>query len=298
MKIFYPAYYNSFKCIADKCSNSCCVGWEIGVDGDTANKYASLGGELGDEIRAHLCDDVIEMCDDGRCPFLDRNGLCRIISAMGEDYTSVICREHPRFYHRVGQRVEGGLGLSCEEACRIILSSDAYADFVEGEHDCLIGDETDFDSILHREYIYNILLNTDLSYIEKKSLIIGKYGLGDIFFTDDDFNAAFSELEYLDDDHRHIMLVDGIYEGNEYDAVLQRLMAYLVFRHVSIADGYDNLRARVGFCLLLCAVAEGNICRGRLDFAGVCDVARIISEEIEYSEDNTAALIFEMESRI
>ena len=29
MKLYAPKYYNEFKCIADKCTHSCCVGWEI-----------------------------------------------------------------------------------------------------------------------------------------------------------------------------------------------------------------------------------------------------------------------------
>ena len=32
MRLFAPRYYLDFKCIADKCENSCCVVWEIDVD--------------------------------------------------------------------------------------------------------------------------------------------------------------------------------------------------------------------------------------------------------------------------
>ena len=27
-----PEYYNEFECIADKCTDSCCRGWEVDVD--------------------------------------------------------------------------------------------------------------------------------------------------------------------------------------------------------------------------------------------------------------------------
>ena len=32
MKITAPDYYSQFKCIADQCRHTCCVGWEIEVD--------------------------------------------------------------------------------------------------------------------------------------------------------------------------------------------------------------------------------------------------------------------------
>ena len=35
MKIYAPAYYRDFKCIADKCKNICCkAGWGIEIDDD------------------------------------------------------------------------------------------------------------------------------------------------------------------------------------------------------------------------------------------------------------------------
>ncbi len=37
MKLFAPRYYKKFKCSADKCDHSCCVGREIDVD-ETALK--------------------------------------------------------------------------------------------------------------------------------------------------------------------------------------------------------------------------------------------------------------------
>ena len=95
MIVYYPIYYKQFKCIADKCKHSCCVGWEIGLDQGTASKYSALDNDFGKEIRSHVSSEgsVIRLCDDGRCPFLDNSGLCRIISSLGEGYISEICRE-------------------------------------------------------------------------------------------------------------------------------------------------------------------------------------------------------------
>ena len=35
MKNYQPDYYNNFKCIADKCSITCCQEWKIAVDDAT-----------------------------------------------------------------------------------------------------------------------------------------------------------------------------------------------------------------------------------------------------------------------
>ena len=294
MTVFFPSYYKEFKCIADRCRHSCCVGWEIGVDDDTMKKYNSLEGELGEEIRSKIKNEsTIGLCSDGKCPFLDSVGLCRIISSIGEDYISEICREHPRFYHIVGDRLEGGVGLSCEEAARIILSSDRFAEMIEVERDAEVADESDFDTLTHREYIYSVL-SSDLSYREKLSKIAEQYNV-DHSFDYEYWRDIFSELEYLKKENADNLTVGKIEKRIENHKYLTRFLAYLVFRHVSVADSFDNLRARVGFCLLLTSVLESMIAERDLTFAEICDCARMISEEIEYSEDNTAALIFEME---
>ncbi len=294
MRIFFPSYYNEFKCIAEKCRHSCCVDWEIGVDDDTMKKYNSLKGELGEEIRAKIADEAtIGLCPDGRCPFLDAQGLCRIISSLGDEYTSRICREHPRFYHRIGDRVEGGIGLSCEEAARIVLSSNGFAKMIEVERDAEVADESDFDTVIHREYIYSIL-SSGYSYREKLSKIAERYNI-DLSFDQDHWREVFMELEYLDGDMADMFKVGKTEDRPQLQAYLTRFLAYLVFRHVSIAENYDNLRARVGFCLLITAVLENMVAEREVTFGEICNCARLISEEIEYSEDNTAALVFEME---
>lgn len=297
MRVFFPSYYKEFSCIADRCRHSCCVGWEIGVDDSSMKRYSSLNGALGDEIRQNLSsDNTIRLTTDDRCPFLDGCGLCRIISELGEEITPRICREHPRFYHRVGETFEGGIGMSCEEAARIILSSDGFADFIELERDAEAADESDFDTLTHREYIYSVL-SSGSSYGEKLSEIAEKYNL-DISFGTEYWREVFSSLEYLNSENAEAFSVGKIEKRTENHVYLTRFLAYLVFRHVSIADSFDNLRARVGFCLLLTSVLENMIAERDISFAEICECARRISEEIEYSEENTASLIFEFEAEI
>jgi lysine-N-methylase len=286
MIVRFPSYYNKFGCIADKCRHSCCVGWEIALDEETMEKYSALGRE---DILRHVKDGEIVLSERERCPFLCDSGLCRLISEFGDSYTSIICREHPRFYHRVGETYEGGIGMCCEEAARIILSDDGYADFVGTQRFCEAADETDFDSISHRDEIYGIIGRREHSFADRLCEIKLKYRLAEVHSCDE-WNEILLELEYLYPEHRGMIRASESFRlADEY---LERFFAYLVFRHVSVANSFDNLCARLGFCILLTRILGS----GASNFDEACDLARIISEEIEYSEDNTDSLIFEIES--
>lgn len=128
--IRYMSFYNKFSCIADKCSDNCCIGWEIDIDEDTLEKYMLISGELGDKLKKNIYipnDGENEsphfITKEGdRCPFLDDKNLCEIISQTGEDNLCQICDDHPRFYDWFVQGKEAGLGLCCEEAARLLLT--------------------------------------------------------------------------------------------------------------------------------------------------------------------------------
>lgn len=127
MKLRMPEYYKDFKCIADKCKDSCCsAGWEIDIDDETMSKYENVDGEFGDKLRRNIgySDGAnhFVLDRDNNCPFL-KNGLCEIYSKLGEKSLCKICSEHPRYYEWFDGLKEGGIGLCCEEAARIIISN-------------------------------------------------------------------------------------------------------------------------------------------------------------------------------
>lgn len=293
MKIYFPLYYKNFKCIAEKCHHSCCVGWDISVDDVTLKKYEAMLDTS--DILSNIRDGEICMRDDGRCPFLRDDGLCRLICEFGEDYTSEICQRHPRFYHRVGDRVECGIGASCEEACRLILSLNDFSKFFLLDDDCIPANETDFDSLSYRDDIFSLLCDESLNYREKTNIIKEKYRIPFDKNVTESLNRALKDIEFLEESHRDLFSLganDYNYDNHVY---YLRFLAYLIFRHVSIATSHDNLRARLGFCLMLCSLLESVVARNGGSYSEIVDFARIISEEIEYSEDNTASLIFEFE---
>ena len=132
MKLYAPKYYEEFKCIADKCTHSCCIGWEIDVDENSYKKYKKSKCQYAKAVLSSIENGDtphFALKENDRCPHLDERGLCKIIINMGEGYLCDICREHPRFYNFTNYGKEVGIGMSCPEACRIILNSDDYDEF-------------------------------------------------------------------------------------------------------------------------------------------------------------------------
>ena len=119
-----PEYCKDFKCTADKCSDNCCIGWEIDIDPSSAEYYKAVGGDFGKRLRENIsCGEVCCFKMNGeRCAFLNERNLCDIIINLGEDALCQICRDHPRYFEWYSAVKEGGVGLCCEEAARLILS--------------------------------------------------------------------------------------------------------------------------------------------------------------------------------
>lgn len=169
MKVKVPEYFTEFKCIADKCRDSCCIGWEIDVDEVARQKYEALGGALGQEIVEKTSHGCFPLMENGRCAFLDEVGLCRIISALGDGYLCDICREHPRYYGVGNGIIEGGLGLGCEEAARIILEIKKAPKLIEIEKEISYSDEDDYPELSEeiRERLYGIVFTEEINTVAK-----------------------------------------------------------------------------------------------------------------------------------
>ena len=136
-----PCYYDSFTCTADKCTDNCCIGWEIDIDEYSDAVYSSVEGEFGEFLNDHIDRNTdvpfFKLDKNERCSFLDENNLCRIITNMGEDYLCDICHMHPRFCNYFGEFKTMGVGLCCEEAARIIIENDEITSFEINKHNFL-----------------------------------------------------------------------------------------------------------------------------------------------------------------
>lgn len=204
MKLRMPEYYKQFKCIADKCKDSCCsAGWEIDIDDDTAKLYDSVSGEFGEKLHKSIdnsCGNRHFILDEhNNCPFL-KDGLCEIFTELGEHSLCKICSEHPRYYEWFTDLKEGGIGLCCEEAARIILSFDkkfTTYDVNDDESD----DELDTDSDDYDEDLYTFLntaRNKIIAHLEDNSIDFNNrirdiIWYGNVLQQDIDFNLLDDE---------------------------------------------------------------------------------------------------------
>jgi len=291
MKLYAPKYYRRFRCIADRCEHNCCTDWEIDIDSETLQKYKALDGGYGEAVKKSIsAGDVphFKLGEGERCPHLDERGLCRIILHLGEDYLCDICREHPRFYNYT-EVAEVGIGMSCPEAARVILSATDYMTFEEIGEVAAEGYDLLFDARKERESIYKMLEGAYNTALEK---IYDAYG---IEVGEDEFwQQRLGGLEYLEESHKALF---GCYSSKHSpqgkDLYLKRFLAYLIYRHCTEAEDREDFGARLGFCLfcerLLCSLI---VCKEAETLEEIADLARIISEEIEYSDDNTYDLTY------
>lgn len=316
----YPSYCDKFRCIAEKCSDNCCIGWEIDIDEDTLRYYESVGGEFGRRLAANISDGCFTLGSGERCPFLNERNLCDIIISLGEEHICRICTEHPRYYEWFGSVKEGGIGLCCEEAAQLILSEDF--DLAEREvpdEDCGCPDDELYRLLLSArsviiEQLQSGSLNTALRAMldfggELQARIDGgDYTLPEFRQTTapelPDIRGILAFLGSLEPiDEQWVPYVDSCAKMADkvagdvpyLEPYLRRTAIYFVFRYFlkGVFDGEILSRVKlvavstwaIG-CFWRCALRE----RGTLTPEDMALIAKDFSKEVEYSEDNLDAL--------
>lgn len=323
MKLIIPKYAADFKCIGGACSDNCCIGWEIGIDSATLDKYKRVDGEFGKRLALGIEDGDGEASfkmSGERCPFLNSSNLCDIIINLGEGYLCDICREHPRFYNVLGDTAFSGVGLSCEAAARLILSEKGGHTYIEKEvYD--ISPEPCFDEIfdiimLYKQRIVDIFEDKTLKFGEKLIRVcreaesvqaridgeardaytdLSKYSIKDIL-------DLFSSLEYLDEGYAKVICeaLERAGEGKislsgSSEGYLENLMLYFVDRHLPRAVEDGSVIGKIAFAALSVAILSQLIpSDASLDAA--MQISMKYSKEIEYNEDNTEAIMNAAES--
>lgn len=136
-----PSYVKNFKCDGKFCDCRCCRDWQILVDDDAYKKFFELDEESRAEIFQRIDEknsvesvDVrtFKMRDDGRCSFLDGDGLCHIQKNFGEDFLTAICQSFPRVTYQLDENFFlQAMTLTCPVAAQIILLPFDPIKFVE-----------------------------------------------------------------------------------------------------------------------------------------------------------------------
>ena len=300
MKLIAPDYYKDFNCIADKCKHSCCVGWEIDIDEETLEFYNSICTNFGERLRTNIVFDGdthhFKLADDERCPFLNERGLCDIITELGEGALCSICADHPRFRSFFIGRTELGLGLCCEAAARLILTKKEKTSLFELEDDGVVNDIDLWDSILLSERRRLIEIAQDRSipveHRAQKILYIANARLPMKSLSE--YLQIYSKLERLDPEWDNILSRLGkpkAYDAICLEAAFEQLLVYFLYRHIPSATNKSELAGYTAFAVLSYRIIKAICERTGADIDTLCEISRAYSCEIEYSEENTRAIV-------
>lgn len=280
-----PKAFENFKCTAGRCTDNCCIGWEIDIDPVTLNKYEAAECDFQSELLSGITESsdgslCFKLKENGRCAFLDENNLCKIQLNMGEPILCDICREHPRFYNEFGDICEQGFGLCCEEAVKLLFKSDGILPceisktFVEGECARSFEEARLVAALNLRATLFDILYdeNNDIFTVFKKCLEAAKKAEEDFFEkklyeecvpTENSILLSIAEdTEPIDE--KWLPLIsemrkreseiakaeeDVVFVYPERKAEYKKIFSYLLYRHIFPAAFDGEMFARTRFCV-------------------------------------------------
>ncbi len=327
-----PDYYKKFKCIADKCKDNCCIGWEIDIDDSTAEKYRNISGDFGKRLKENISfgeSSCFILGENDRCPFLNNRNLCDIITKLGESALCQICTDHPRYYEWFGNIKEGGIGMSCEEAARIILTEESPFSYTETEipdEEYFTYDKYFYDILFHlRERIFNILndettpLSQRLIDVLELVTVQQECADNDCPLPDDipkiqaenvniaDILEFLQTLEPISEEWHptlaraveklpEITIKKGLFlnENPQIQKYLRNIAIYFIWRYLlkGVFDGEFLSRvvlAVMSVCIIAVLWAEKWL-RNGLSENDCIEIAKNYSKEIEYNEENLEAV--------
>lgn len=129
-----PHFYDEFSCIAGRCPDTCCAGWQIVIDEDSLAKYSSVKGGFGNRLLNSIdWEEGAFLQYQGRCSCLNEDNLCDLYEELGEKYLCNTCRMYPRHVEEFEGVREFSLSLSCPEAARMILECEEPLKFLVEE---------------------------------------------------------------------------------------------------------------------------------------------------------------------
>lgn len=309
MQLYVPEYYPLFSCKAGACRHSCCIGWEIDIDRETLAYYRTVSGELGVRLREVIEDDgenaYFRLGEKERCPFLNSENLCDLFIQLGEEHLCQICTDHPRYRNILAGRCEMGLGLACEAAGELILTYPKKVAWHFLSEDDESVETTEWEELLlqKRQRVIDILQNRS-----KTVLVRTQELFDDVWFgkSPEEWQDIFMELERMEptwEERLALLTSDNVHWQDENDLLWEQLLVYFVHRHLAGAWDETECETRLGFAVLSYAVLrtmyEGvRRDKGEVTLPEIVELARLYSAEIEYSEENTAALLEKIEAAI
>lgn len=182
MRYVKPDYFDTFRCTADKCPDTCCAGWQIMIDDAALEKYMQDKTAFGNR----LCNGIDwregSFVQYGkRCSMLNEKNLCDLVIEKGEDWLCETCSRYPRHVEEYEGLREWSLSLSCPVAAEIMLNRTAPVEFLTEEDedvDPLEEEFDDFDFLLFtqledaRNVIMKLVQNRSLPMQERMKRVL------------------------------------------------------------------------------------------------------------------------------
>ncbi len=312
-----PEFFDSFVCKADKCTDTCCAGWEIIVDDDTYSKYQKIGKNDFAHISEGIISDSegncifrIKECD--RCWFLKDDGFCDIYSRYGEDALCYICREHPRFYNWYDNAIESGLGLCCEKVCEMLFNADTrfsltssgekadddYFTLFDLREKCFLllkDDKHEFEVRISELLDFAVNTESELFgydckrvYAEDNQMLFED--IVELFSKTEAINQDWTEL--VDDIKNNIAEITAISVKTHFNIIdYEKFISYIIYRNLiesAFNSGFVN-----GIAFAVASLVFLHICdcytllvKGEFSDIDRINNVKMWSKQIEYCEEN------------
>ena len=324
MTIEYPDYYETFRCIGGACPDTCCAGWEVDIDDETADYYLQAGGPFGERLRRHMKQEdgwYFPLTKEKRCPFLNCGNLCDIYTELGEESLCRVCTEYPRYFAGAGDYRQVDMSLSCMELGRIFFTTPGRIHYYllendDGGEDISREDRERLEEIIGLRCDWISLLQEEEAPLRKKlGRIFREVGIPLQGGTDEELLRVMASQEVLD--HRweetlesireHLPLLQAWLPGEDgdggpgqerdglrkrYERWFTRLAVYFLFRYAidAFADGGMEpelllLSRSLRMIHLMCA-DRARRQGGRFTTEDMIDIAHIYSRQTEHSLEN------------
>ncbi len=179
MEYTYPEYLYDFQCDASACRDTCCAGWNIVIDPVSLKKYKDHPGFFGNRLRNSIDWEKGSFEQyNGRCAFLNEEGLCDIYAEAGEGMLCKTCTRYPRHYEEYENLREISLSLSCPAAARLVLGYQGKPAFLNEYRETPEEEYEQFDFFLFtklneiRDYYYEVIHNREQPLSFRMALLV------------------------------------------------------------------------------------------------------------------------------